>query len=127
MYWCVALLVLLIANASQAKAEPPDERALRLVNHYRQLAGLTLVKLDQQLSAGCMEHANYMVQNRGTDAMAGLNAHTQRPSLPGASAAGAACAGQARPLGVGIQSGHCVGASVLHHVIRVLHAPRARC
>ena len=52
MYWCVALLVLLIANASQAKAEPPDERALRLVNHYRQLAGLTLVKLDQQLSAG---------------------------------------------------------------------------
>jgi hypothetical protein len=57
MYWCVALLVLLIANASQAKAEPPDERALRLVNHYRQLAGLTLVKLDQQLSAGCMEHA----------------------------------------------------------------------
>ena len=39
-----------------------------------------------------MEHANYMVQNRGTDAMAGLNAHTRRPSLPGASAAGAACA-----------------------------------
>jgi hypothetical protein len=92
MYWCVALLVLLTTNASQAKAEPPDERALRLVNHYRQLAGLTPVKLDQQLSAGCMEHANYMVQNRGTDAMAGLNAHTQRPSLPGASAAGAACA-----------------------------------
>ena len=78
MYWCVALLVLLITNASQAKAEPPDERALRLVNHYRQLAGLTPVKLDRQLSAGCMEHANYMVQNRGTDAMAGLNAHNQR-------------------------------------------------
>jgi hypothetical protein len=71
MYWCVAMLVLLITNASQAKAEPPDERALRLVNHYRELAGLTLVKLDQQLSAGCMAHANYMVQNRGTDALAG--------------------------------------------------------
>jgi hypothetical protein len=39
-----------------------------------------------------MEHANYTVQNRSTDAMAGLNAHTQRPDLPGASAAGAACA-----------------------------------
>jgi hypothetical protein len=38
-----------------------------------------------------MEHANYMVQNRGTDAMAGLSARTQRPNLPGASAAGAAC------------------------------------
>ena len=33
-----------------------------------------------------------MVQNQGTDAMAGLNAHTQRSNLPGASAAGAACA-----------------------------------
>jgi hypothetical protein len=39
-----------------------------------------------------MEHANYMVQNQGTDAMAGLNAHTQRSNLPGASVAGAACA-----------------------------------
>jgi Cysteine-rich secretory protein family len=92
MSWRIALLVLLITNASQAKAEPPDEQALRLVNHYRQLAGLTPVKLDLQLSAGCMEHANYMVQNRGTDAMAGLNAHSQRPNLPGASAPGAACA-----------------------------------
>ena len=92
MYWRVALLVLLIAGVPQAKAEPPDEQSLRLVNHYRQLAGLTPVKLDRQLSAGCMEHANYMVQNQGTDAMAGLNPHTQRSSLPGASAAGAACA-----------------------------------
>ena len=33
-----------------------------------------------------------MVQNQGTDAMAGLNPHTQRSTLPGASAAGAACA-----------------------------------
>ena len=33
-----------------------------------------------------------MVQNQGTDAMARLNPHTQRSNLPGASAAGAACA-----------------------------------
>src|SRR5215471_11188303 len=92
MFWHVALLVLLITNASQAKAEPPDEQALRLVNHYRQLAGLTPVKLDRKLSAGCMEHANYMVQNQGTDPMVGLNPHNQRSNLPGASAAGAACA-----------------------------------
>ena len=96
MYWRAALLVLLIAlliaSVPQAKAEPPDERALRLLNHYRETAGLTPVKLDRQLSAGCMEHANYMVQNQGTDAMAGLNPHTQRSNLPGASAAGAACA-----------------------------------
>jgi hypothetical protein len=70
MYWCVAMLVLLVTNASQPKAEPPD------------VAGLTPVKLDQQLSAGCMEHANYMVQNRGTDAMAGLNVTTSGRACP---------------------------------------------
>jgi len=42
MYWRVALLILLTASLPQAKAEPPDEEALRLLNHYRQLAGLTL-------------------------------------------------------------------------------------
>ena len=92
MYWRVALLILLTTSVPQAKAETPDEEALRLLNHYRQLAGRMPVKLDRQLSAGCMEHANYMVQNQGTDAMAGLNPHTQRPNLPGASAVGAACA-----------------------------------
>jgi hypothetical protein len=90
MYWRVALLTLLTASMPQAKAEPPDEQALRLLNYYRQIAALTTVKLDRQLSAGCMEHANYMVQNQGTEAMAGLNPHTQRSHLPGASAAGAA-------------------------------------
>ena len=101
MYWRVALLTLLTASIPQAKAEPPDEQALRLLNHYRQIAGLTTVKLDRQLSAGCMEHANYMVQNQGTDAMAGLNPHTQRSHLPGASAAGAACA-KAADLFIGV-------------------------
>jgi uncharacterized protein YkwD len=101
MYWRVALLTLLTASMPQAKAEPPDEQALRLLNHYRQIAGLTAVKLDRQLSAGCMEHANYMVQNQGTDAMAGLNPHTQRSNLPGASAAGAACA-KAADLFIGV-------------------------
>jgi hypothetical protein len=101
MYWRVALLILLITSVPQAKAEPPDQQALRLLNHYRQLAGLTPVKLDPKISAGCLEHANYMVQNEGTDAMAGLNAHTQRSNLPGASDAGAACA-KAADLFIGV-------------------------
>jgi len=50
MYWRVALLVLLTTSVLQAKAEPPDEQALHLLNHYRQLAGLTPVKLDRKLS-----------------------------------------------------------------------------
>ena len=84
-----ALLILLwtagIASAS------PAEQVLARVNRYRATAGLAPVALDAKLSAGCMEHAQYMLQNRGTDAMVGLNAHKQRANLPGASAAGAAC------------------------------------
>src|SRR6516225_10714060 len=52
MYWRVALLVLLTTSVPQAKAEPPDEEALRLLNHYRHLAGLTSVKLDRQTQRG---------------------------------------------------------------------------
>src|SRR5215831_15803401 len=36
MYWRVALLTLLTASMPQAKAEPPDEQALRLLNHVNQ-------------------------------------------------------------------------------------------
>ena len=52
MYWRVALLVMLSTSIPQAKAEPPDEQTFRLLNHYRQLAGLTPVKLGRMLPAG---------------------------------------------------------------------------
>jgi hypothetical protein len=58
--------------------------------------------LDPKLSKGCMEHAEYMRLNRNSDAMVGLEAHKQRPNLPGASAAGAAC-GKAADLFPGVQ------------------------
>jgi hypothetical protein len=86
------LIVCLGGVASARPAERPEQQVLRLVNAYRAAAGLDPVALDAKLSKGCMEHAAYMRANRGTDAMVGLNAHTQRPKLPGASAAGAACA-----------------------------------
>lgn len=87
----LALVILL--GVGVAAAEPsPEQQALARVNAYRAAAGLGAVKLDRAMSKGCMEHARYMLQNRGTDAMAGLNAHTQRPELPGATPAGAACA-----------------------------------
>ena len=73
------------------KAITPADRVLAHLNAYRAAAGLTPVRLDAKLSAGCMEHAGYMKLNRGTEAMVGLEAHKQRPDLPGATAAGAAC------------------------------------
>jgi hypothetical protein len=39
VYWRVALLVLLTTSVPQANAEPADEQALRLVNHYRSSPG----------------------------------------------------------------------------------------
>src|SRR4051812_47306649 len=83
-----ALLVALVSSTALAS---PESDALARVNAYRAAAGLSAVKLDPALSKGCMEHARYMLANRGTDAMEGLNAHTQRPNLPGASRAGADC------------------------------------
>src|SRR5262245_52921739 len=88
--WVVAAA--LVFATGSARAETPDQQALRLVNAYRAAVGLPAVKLDGKLSKGCMEHAEYMRQNRDTEAMVGLNAHKQRANLPGASAAGAECA-----------------------------------
>ncbi|MCE9572357.1 MAG: CAP domain-containing protein [Deltaproteobacteria bacterium] len=99
-----ATIATTVARADDAGARPaerPEKQALRLVNAYRAAAGLPPVKLDAKLSKGCMEHAAYMRANRGTDAMAGLNAHTQRPNLPGATPAGAAC-GKAADLFPGV-------------------------
>ena len=76
-------------------------RVKRLVDRYRGQVGLAGVTLDAKLSNGCMEHANYMRLNNGSDAIAGLNAHQQRPRLKGASAAGAAC-GKAADLFFGV-------------------------
>lgn len=85
----VAAAILFAANA--ANADSPDAQVLGRVNAFRKAAGLGAVQLDADLSKGCMEHADYMKKNKGTDAMEGLNAHTQRADLPGATAAGAAC------------------------------------
>ena len=97
-----AIVILLAARVVLAGPKPEQE-ALARVNAYRAAAGLGAVKLDASMSKGCMEHAQYMLQNRGTDAMAGLNAHTQRPDLPGASPAGAAC-GKAADLFPGVSN-----------------------
>src|SRR5260221_4376593 len=86
------VLAVVLATSARADTPAPDKRVLDAVDRFRARAGLPAVKLDAALSKGCMEHASYMRLNRGTDAMVGLNAHTQRPKLPGATPAGAACA-----------------------------------
>jgi len=78
-------------NLRAAANETIELRVKRRVDLYRAAVGLPAVTLDAKLSKGCMEHARYMLLNKDSDAMAGLNAHNQRPKLRGASAEGAAC------------------------------------
>src|SRR5580765_3134993 len=85
----LAIAILMISGV--ARADSIDQQVLQRVNAYRAAVGLAAIQLDAKLSAGCMKHADYMRQNRGTDAMVGLNAHTERSELPGASPEGAAC------------------------------------
>lgn len=66
-------------------------RVKQLVDRYRADVGLPPVRLDEKLSQGCMQHAEYMRLNKNSDAIAGLNAHHERRWLRGASAEGAAC------------------------------------
>jgi hypothetical protein len=71
------------------------------VDRYRKAAGLPAVELDNAASAGCAKHADYLVRNHGTAAVAGLEAHKEHADLPGASPEGADC-GKNADLFVGV-------------------------
>lgn len=77
---------LAITSASELERE-----AASLVNHYRSLAGVAPVGIDRAIGAACAEHASYLWQNRGSDALRDLRVHDQVPTLPGASTRGASC------------------------------------
>jgi uncharacterized protein YkwD len=89
------------SNLRRAANDTVELRVKRRVDRYREAVGLSAVTLDAKLSKGCMQHARYMLLNKDSDAMAGLNAHQQRPKLRGASAEGAAC-GKAADLFFGV-------------------------
>jgi hypothetical protein len=101
-----ALLSCVVAGCATRPAGPaPDDpiglQVKRLVDRYRAEVGLPPVALDAKLSKGCMAHADYMRRNKDSNAIAGLNAHHERPNLAGASAEGAAC-GEAADLFFGV-------------------------
>jgi len=62
------------------------------VNLYRRLSGLLPVALDETISEGCVLHANYLGQNPDLFHPFTLAAHTEDPSRPGYTDAGAAAA-----------------------------------
>lgn len=63
-------------------------KTLDLVNVARKASGLEPVKLSAPLTAGCTNHAKYMVINKGSPKIEGLKAHEEDKSLKGYSADG---------------------------------------
>src|SRR6476646_2025532 len=63
----------------RAANDTVELRVKELVDRYRAAVGLPPVTLDAKLSKGCRAHAEYMRLNNDSDAIAGLNAHHQRP------------------------------------------------
>ena len=88
-------------DSRRAANDAVELRVKRLVDRYRTAVGLPPVALDVKLSKDCRAHAEYMRLNSDSAAMAGLNAHHERPNLPGASADGATC-GEAADLFFGV-------------------------
>jgi|SRR5579875_1875917 uncharacterized protein YkwD len=64
---------------------------LRTLNHYRSLAGTAALRAIPALSAGCLDHARYLVKNAGTAPNAlvmGAEVHNEHPGNPWYSEAG---------------------------------------
>src|SRR5262245_58460979 len=76
-------------NSRRGMNDSVELRVKGLVDRYRNAVGLPPVALDAKLSKACRAHAEYMRLNNGTTAIEGLNAHHERPNLPGASEEGA--------------------------------------
>lgn len=82
-------------RAAEVRAEsdeiPPtvEEVILKRLNEIRASCGLPEVTLDPALSKGCKLHAEYLDKNAGNPKLAGLSAHDEDASLPGATPDGA--------------------------------------
>jgi len=73
---------------------PPDQvkELVKRINHYRRLAKLNEVTLDETLSKPCQAHAIYLSRNEGRP---NLNPNTEDSALPGYTAEGKAIAPRA--------------------------------
>jgi uncharacterized protein YkwD len=79
------LLNLLLGIAVGLPAAPPaaDTTGLDKLNAYRQAAGLPRVALDEKLSKGCQDHAQYLARNFTQITKQGLRTDDESPTLPG--------------------------------------------
>jgi len=65
-----------------------EEKILARVNAVRKAAGLSLVRLDPELTHGCQSHAHYLARNHRRPEVQGMGMHRQSTELPGATPEG---------------------------------------
>jgi hypothetical protein len=82
----LVLSILLALPAADATDFPAQ--AVKKINAYREIIGVPPVKLDVDLSASCLAHAQYLMQNRAVAFQNKINVHDEDPKLPGFSEAG---------------------------------------
>ncbi len=101
--------------------ESLEETLLAQVNAARKHAGLPPVRLDPELSRGCLGHARYLALNQGHPAVRGLGVHRQDAGLPGASKEGAKAAKES-VIAVLLDPRSCVDGwmATLYHRIPIL-------
>jgi uncharacterized protein YkwD len=94
---------------------------LERVNVVRRHAGLAPVTLDEKLSAGCLQHARYVVRNLSHPKAQGLHIHDEFDDLPGATPEGKA-AGKASVIALISDPGDSVDdwMATLYHRIPLL-------
>lgn len=89
--WAASAILLPSLGAAPALADAsPGQQAVDELNRLRRLAGLGPVTLD--LGSAPQLHAHYLVVNKDSPAVAGLNVHTEQAGLPGYTPNGAAVA-----------------------------------
>ncbi len=69
-----------------------EEKILARVNIARKAAGLSLVRIDAELTHGCQSHAHYLARNHRRPEVQGMGMHRQSADLPGATPQGAKAA-----------------------------------
>lgn len=87
-FFCLSLFL-----CSAAQPQSPAAKALARVNYHRQMAGVKPVVLDENLSRGCLLHAQYLHRNRHLAETRDLRSHTESSKRPGYTKEGAQAAG----------------------------------
>jgi uncharacterized protein YkwD len=66
-----------------APSIPPEEQAINRTNYYRQLVGISPMRLHPAIVQAAQNHADYVILNRGVDGAFPNGSHSEAEGFPG--------------------------------------------